>query len=81
MRNYIIGLLTGIAAGLMCGATPPPAWYLSLFFVAGSGLVAFGLDVFFGSREEHQSRAAWMGLTLFGVPGFVFLSIVWRFGF
>ena len=81
MRNYIIGILTGIVAGFMYFATPTPAWYLWIFFVAGSVLVAFGFDVFLGSFEEHQSRAAWMGLTLFGVPGFLLLSIVWRFGF
>ena len=81
MRNYIIGLLTGIAAGCMYFATPGPSWYFWIFFVVGCGLAAFAFDVFFGSFGENQPRAAWMGLTLFGVPGFLLLLIVWKFGF
>ncbi len=81
MRNYIIGLLTGIAAGCMYFADPSPAWYLWIFFIMGSGLMALGLDVLFGSLQEHQPRAAWMGMTLFGGSGAFLLLMVWRFGF
>jgi hypothetical protein len=81
MRNYIIGILTGILGAAMYFAEPGPAWYLWILFIAGSALVAFSLDVFFGSLEEHQPRAAWMGLTLFGGPGVVLLFIVLKAGF
>ncbi len=80
MRNYIIGLLTGIFAGALYCAAPAPPWYLWIFFLAGSGLAAFGIDVFFGSFEEHQPRAAWMGFALFGGPGAFLLSLVWLLG-
>jgi hypothetical protein len=52
-----------------------------MFFLAGSGLSAFGIDVFFGSFEEKQPRAAWMGLALFGGPGAFLLAMVWMLGF
>jgi len=81
VRNYIIGILPGILGTAMYFAEPGPAWYLWILFAAGSALVAFSLDVFFGSLEEHQSRAAWMGLTLFGGPGVVLLFIVLKAGF
>ena len=81
MRNYILGILTGILGAAMYFAEPGPAWYVWIFFVIGSALVAFSFDVFFGSLEEHQSRAAWMGLTLFGGPGVVLLFIVLKAGF
>ena len=81
MRNYIIGLLTGIFVGALFYATPAPAWYLWIFFLSGSGLAWFGLDVFLGSFEENQPRAAWMGLAMFGGPGFFLLFIVWSLGF
>ncbi len=81
MRNYIIGILTGIAAGCMYFADPAPPFYLWLFFIVGSGLVAFGFDVLWGSIEEHQLRAAWMGFTLFGGLGAFLLFIVLKAGF
>ena len=81
MRNYILGMLTGILGAALYVVEPAPAWYLWILFLAGSALVAFSLDVFFGSLEEHQSRAAWLGLTLFGGPGGALLFIVLRAGF
>jgi len=81
MRNYIIGLLTGMAAACMYYADPSPAWYLWILFIAGCGLVAFGVDVLFGSFEEHQPRAAWMGMTLFGGSGAFLLLMVLKLGF
>ncbi len=81
MRNYLIGLFTGIGAGCLYYANPSAAWYLWILFIAGVGLASFGLDAFFGSFEEHQPRAAWMGLTLFGGPGAVLLVLVWLLAF
>jgi hypothetical protein len=52
-----------------------------MFFLAGSGLAAFGIDVFFGSFEEKQPRAARMGLALFGGPGAFLVAMVWMLGF
>ena len=81
VRNYVVGILTGILGAAMFFAEPGPAWYLWIFFIAGALSVAFSLDVFFGSLQEHQPRAAWMGLTLFGGPGLVLLLIVLMAGF
>jgi hypothetical protein len=81
MRNYALGLLTGVLGAAMYFVEPGPAWYLWLLFLVGSALVAFSLDVFFGSLEEHQSRAAWMGLAMFGGPGVVLLLVVLKAGF
>lgn len=81
MRNYVVGLLTGLFAGALYYATPAPPWYVWIFFLAGCGLTAFGVDVFFGSFEEKQPRAAWMGLALFGGPGAFLLAMVWMLGF
>ncbi len=79
MRNYIVGLLTGIGAG--CMYFGDVSWYLWIFFIAGSGLVALGTDVFFGSLEEHQPRAAWVGLTMFGGSGVFLYYMVLKIGF
>ena len=81
MKNYALGVLTGIFGAAMYFAEPGPAWYLWILFLAGSALVAFSLDVFVGSLEEHQHRAAWMGLSMFGGPGVVLLLIVLKAGF
>lgn len=81
MSNYIIGILTGILGTALYFAEPAPAWYLWVLFLAGSTLVAFSLDVFLGSLEEHQPRAAWLGLTLFGGPGVALLLVVLGAGF
>ncbi|MCP4006290.1 MAG: hypothetical protein GY725_19080 [bacterium] len=81
MRNYALGILTGIFGTTMYFAEPGPAWYLWILFVAGAALVAFSLDVFVGSLEENQPRAAWMGLSMFGGPGVVLLLIVLKAGF
>jgi hypothetical protein len=81
MSNYALGILTGILGTALYSAEPEPAWYLWIPFLVGSALVAFSIDVFRGSLEEHQPRAAWMGLALFGGPGVVLLSIVLKAGF
>ncbi len=80
MRNYIIGLLTGITAGALYFSEPAYSWFVWILFIPGIVLVSFSLDVFFGSFEEHQPRAAWMGLAMFGGPGAVLLALVWMIG-
>ena len=43
MRNYTLGLLTGILGAALYFAEPAPAWYLWILFLAGSALVAFSI--------------------------------------
>ncbi|MBW1846334.1 MAG: hypothetical protein JRI53_05910 [Deltaproteobacteria bacterium] len=40
MRNYIIGLLTGIAAGYLYYASSTHSWYVWVLFAIGSGVCA-----------------------------------------
>jgi hypothetical protein len=44
-----------------------------LLFPAGSVLVVFGFDVLVGSLKEHEERAAWVGVGLFGGLGAISL--------
>jgi len=80
MRNYILGILSGLAGALLYIKIPGLAWYLWGLFVVSTLLIVFSFDVFFGSREEHQPRAAWMGLLIFGGTGIVLQAWVWAMG-
>lgn len=80
MRNYLIGVLSGLAGCLLYTMAPQTAWYFWMLFVAGCLLIAFSFDVFFGSLKENQPRAAWLGLLIFGGSGAVFQVLVWTLG-
>ncbi|MBT4638528.1 MAG: hypothetical protein HOB38_11335 [Deltaproteobacteria bacterium] len=80
MRNYILGVLSGLAGAALYTLAPALAWYYWLMFVGGCFLIAFSFDVIFGSLQEHQQRAAWMGGLLFGGPGVVLQALVWGLG-
>ena len=80
MGNYVLGVLTGLAAAVLYATAPQLAWYFWVLFVVSIGLIVFSFDVFFGSREEHQLRAAWMGLIIFGGSGAVLQALVWTLG-
>ncbi len=80
MRNYILGILSGIAGTALYTLAPALAWYYWVMFVSSCLLVVFSMDVFFGSLQEHQTRAAWMGVLLFGFPGVVLQALVWGMG-
>ncbi|MCP4750733.1 MAG: hypothetical protein GY866_07565 [Proteobacteria bacterium] len=80
MRNYILGVLSGLAGSALYFYAPQLAWYFWALFVVSCLLIAFSFDVFFGSRAEHQPRAAWMGLTMFGGSGAVLQALVWGLG-
>ncbi len=75
MRNYILGLLSGIAGAWLWSATT--GWMVWILFLASIVLIALGLDVFFGSKQENQPKAARMGLVLFTIPGAVMQVLVW----
>ncbi len=81
MSKYLLGALTGVLGTAMYFAEPGPAWYVWILFLIGSALVTLSFDVFLGSLEEHQTRAAWTGLTMFGGPGVLLLLIVLKAGF
>ena len=77
MRNYLLGFVSGLGAAALFVIAPNMTWYIWLLFIISSVLIAFSVDVFFGSRVEHQVRAGWMGLILFGGMGVVFQAVVW----
>ncbi len=80
MRNYFLGVLSGLAGAFLYSTAPQTAWYFWVLFVTGCLLIAFSFDVFFGSLKEHQSRAAWLGLIIFGGFGAVLQATVWVLG-
>ncbi len=80
MRNYILGVVTGLAGSALYYADPQLAWYFWIAFAVSCLLIAFSADVFFGSLAEHQPRAAWMGLAMFGGSGLVLQALVWGLG-
>ena len=80
MRNYILGVLSGTAGAALYSVAPALAWYYWVLFAGSCILIAFSFDVFSGSFKEHQPRAAWMGLLMFGGPGVVLQALVWGMG-
>jgi hypothetical protein len=80
MRNYIIGVLSGIAGAVLYASTPALAWYYWVLFIFSSILIAFSFDVITGSVQEHQPRAAWMGGLMFGGSGVILQDLVWGLG-
>ncbi len=80
MRNYVLGVLSGGAGTALYLLAPALAWYYWVMFVGSCLLIAFSFDVFFGSLQEHQTRAAWMGVLMFGTPGVVLQALVWGMG-
>ena len=81
MRNYLLGVVSGLAGAALFANAPGLPWYLWLLFVVSVGLLVFSFDVFFGSREENQVRAGWVGLALFGGIGALLQIPVWTMGF
>ena len=80
MRNYILGVLSGVGGMALYHHSAALAWYHWIMFIGSCLLITFSFDVFFGSIKEHQSRAAWMGLLLFGGSGLVLQGLVWGLG-
>ena len=80
MRNYILGVLSGVAGSALTIVAPSLGWIYWAMFIGSCLLITFCFDVFFGSLEEHQTRAAWMGVLLFGTPGVVLQALVWGLG-
>lgn len=81
MRNYLLGVVSGLAGAALFTHAPDLPWYLWLLFLLSVGLIVFSFDVFFGSRIEHQNRAGWMGLAVFGGTGAAMQPLVWTLGF
>ena len=75
MLNLLLGFLIGIAASWLYVQPQPVPWYAGVLFASGAGAVVFGFDVLVGSFKEHQPRAAWMGLGMFGGLGVVLVVV------
>jgi hypothetical protein len=80
MRNYVLGVLSGLAAAALHASAPQLQWYFWVLFAVSAVLILLGVDVYYGSRVEHQERAAWLGLALFGGSGALLQAIVWTLG-
>jgi len=77
MVNLFLGILIGMAASWLYFQPLHVPWYAWGLFVFGAAAVAFGFDVLIGSFKEHQPRAAWMGLGLFGGMGALMILACW----
>ena len=75
MRNLTLGILIGIGGSWLFVRETQVGWPVWLLFAVGSVLVVFGLDVLVGSLKEHEERAAWLGLGMFGGMGVVSLAV------
>jgi len=75
MRNLFLGIIIGIGGSWLFVREMPVGWLVWLLFAVGSVLVVFGLDVLVGSLKEHEERAAWLGLGMFGGMGVVSLAV------
>jgi hypothetical protein len=80
MVNLVLGILIGIAGSWVYSRPQIVPWYAWGLFVLGAALIVFAADVVVGSFKEHQPRAAWMGLGLFGGMGAVMIVAGWSLG-
>ncbi len=78
MRNLILGILIGIGGSWLFVRETPVGWLIWLLFAVGSVLVVFGFDVLVGSLKEHEKRAAWLGIVMFGGAGVVSLAVAFN---
>ena len=81
MINLILGILIGITGSWLWSQPHPIPWYAWALFAMGAAAVVFALDVFVGSFKEHQPRAAWMGLGIFGGLGALLILAGGSLGF
>ncbi len=81
MVNLIMGILIGIAGSWLHFQPDPIPWYSWFLFALGAAGIVFALDVLIGSFKEHETRAAWMGLGLFGSFGVVLILSGWSLAF
>jgi len=80
MRNLILGILIGVTATRMYFAGQTLAWYVWALFAVGSVAVVFGFDILFGSFEEHQKKAGWIGFGISAGAGAIMLAAAWLIG-
>ena len=77
MRNLILGILIGVAATGMYLAEQAIARYVWVLFALGSAAVVFGFDILFGSTQEHQRKAGWMGFGITAGAGALMPFLAW----
>ena len=80
MVNLVLGILIGVAGSWVYTRPQNVPWYAWGLFALGAALIVFAADVLIGSFKEHQPRAAWMGLGVFGGTGVVMVLAGWRLG-
>ena len=80
MVNLVLGILIGIAGSWLYARPQNVPWYVWGLFALSAALFVFAADVLIGSFREHQPRAAWMGLALFGGMGVVIFLAGWNLG-
>jgi chromate transport protein ChrA len=77
MVNLVLGILIGIAGSWLYARPQSVPWYAWVLFMLGAAAIVFAFDVLIGSYKEHQPRAAWMGLSMFGSLGVVMILVGW----
>ncbi|AII61466.1 hypothetical protein [Dehalococcoides mccartyi] len=53
-------------------------WYEWLMGAVGLVLLLLGIQHFFGAMSELFYFAAWMGLTIIGVPALILMLVAWQ---
>jgi len=81
MVNLILGILIGAVGSWLLFQPNPIPWYAYCVLALGAAAVVFACDVLVGSLKEHEPRAAWMGLGMFGGLGTALILIGWGLAF
>jgi uncharacterized membrane protein YccC len=81
MVNLILGIFIGAVGSWLLLQPNPIPWYAYCVLAFGAASVVFAFDVLVGSFKEHEPRAAWMGLGIFGSLGAVMILVGWGLAF
>ncbi|MAF49133.1 MAG: dehalogenase [Rhodospirillaceae bacterium] len=72
---FLYGAALGVGGTLLIERSTGSAWYAWPVLVLGLGLGTLAVHHYFASRVEQESKAARVGLLLFGLPAAALLGI------
>jgi hypothetical protein len=81
MVNLMLGLLIGAVGSWLLFQPDPIPWYSWFVLALGAAAVVFACDILVGSLKEHEPRAAWMGMGIFGGLGATLILTGWNLAF